>query len=353
MSDERHRVQRAGSAYFLVQFASGCLPALQRAGRGSRFRPEADRARRRALDPRGRHRAARPLSQQSAVRRNGGFGAQVRLFDRRPDRVARRGSSRRRVVRCERTAAHRRPRAGRHGQLHGVVGRVGRLHRETAGGLLLRPGRQVERAVRRPQGVQRVRRIASEKGGPAIPHRRQEHRRAVGHEHRGAGPLDGGSRGPSLPEAAADRPGAAQGNSRAAALPARRRARLSVAQPQLALAVGRREPAYPARYADRIEARQRALHSRRAEHQASPARQRQADRQPEGFARRGQFGDRRRARRGYDASGRLDRRCRPARRRSRRRDRSRGTFVEGDGFGRHDGRLPVRPPSDRSPGRAP
>ena len=69
-----------------------------------------------------------------------------------------------------------------------------------------------------------------------------------------------------------------QGDSGAAALPARRRRRLPDARPQRRDAVGRRRAAHPARDADRREPDRRAVRARRAVDRPAPARQPQAAR---------------------------------------------------------------------------
>ena len=60
-------------------------------------------------------------------------------------------------------------------------------------------------------------------------------------------------------------------------------------------AVGRREPAHQARFADRLGSDRRALCARRAVDRSSPARQRAASRYAPALAGLGQYGDRRRA----------------------------------------------------------
>ena len=95
-----------------------------------------------------------------------------------------------------------------------------------------------------------------------------------------------------------------QGSERPASLPARRRARLPDARPRGHVALRRRDPAHPARHPDRLAARRRALHPRRAEHRSAPARQRAAARHAARAARPRQHGHRRRARRGHDPRGR-------------------------------------------------
>ena len=83
-------------------------------------------------------------------------------------------------------------------------------------------------------------------------------------------------------------------------LPDRRRPRLSDAVARLRHAVGRREPAHPARLADRLRPHRRALRARRAVDRPAPARQRAAAGDAQAPARPRQHGDRGRARRGRD-----------------------------------------------------
>ncbi len=96
-------------------------------------------------------------------------------------------------------------------------------------------------------------------------------------------------------------------------------------------AVGRRGPADPARHPDRLAAGGRALHPRRAEHRAAPARQRAPAGDAARPARPRQHGDRRRARRGHHSRRRPHHRSRAAGRALRRRGRGRGTARRRDG----------------------
>ena len=76
----------------------------------------------------------------------------------------------------------------------------------------------------------------------------------------------------------ADRPADPEGDPRAADVPRRRRRRLPQPRPRGADALRRRGAAAAARDADRLAARRRPLHPRRAVDRAAPARQRPADR---------------------------------------------------------------------------
>ncbi len=127
----------------------------------------------------------------------------------------------------------------------------------------------------------------------------------------------------------ADRAPDREGDPRAAHVPRRRRRRLPHARPRGGDAVGRRGAAAAARDADRLAARRRPLHPRRAVDRAPPARQRAADRHARAAARHRQHRRRRRARRGDDAPLRLARRHGAGRRPARRRGRRRGAGGEG------------------------
>ena len=152
-----------------------------------------------------------------------------------------------------------------------------------------------------------------------------------------------------------DRRPDSQGSARAAALPRRRRARLSHARPLGRIAVGRRGAAHSARDADRLAARRRAVHPRRAVDRPAPARQRAAARDARAAARPRQHGHRRRARRGDDARGR------PRHRPRARAPASTAAQVIADGTvdeimresGVDHGKLSQRRAEDRDAGDAP
>ena len=78
------------------------------------------------------------------------------------------------------------------------------------------------------------------------------------------------------PEPERDRPAHPEGDQRAARLFAECRARIPDPVARLGHVVGRREPAHPARLADRLGADRRALCARRAVDRAAPTRQRAA-----------------------------------------------------------------------------
>ena len=106
----------------------------------------------------------------------------------------------------------------------------------------------------------------------------------------------------------------AQGNPRAAAVPGRRRPRLSHALARLRHALRRREPAHSPGLADRQRPDRRALRARRALDRPAPARQCAPAGNPEAPARPRQHRHRGRARRGRHPHRRLRARHRPRRR---------------------------------------
>ena len=151
----------------------------------------------------------------------------------------------------------------------------------------------------------------------------------------------------------ADRRADREGDPRAADVPRQRRRRLSRARPRVRDALGRRGAAATARDADRLAARRRPLHPRRAVDRAPPARQRPADRDARAASRPRQHRARRRARRADDAQRGLARRHGPGRRRARRPRRGRGDGGEGaadEAVGHRP--VPLRRARDRRAGAA-
>ncbi len=96
-------------------------------------------------------------------------------------------------------------------------------------------------------------------------------------------------------QAERDRRAHPERDPRAADLPQRCGPRISDPVPRLRHAVGRREPAHPARLADRLGAHRRALRAGRALHRPPSARQRPPARDAESPTRSRQLGDRGRA----------------------------------------------------------
>ena len=348
-----HRVRRPRAAYLLVQLAPGRLPALQRAGRGSRLRRREDHSRHGAFAARGRRRTAGQISQQHAFRHSRNAGAALRFHARRPRRVTARAGAECGVVRRFRAVDHqpfgvqffgRQP-----PRLVGGRRRIYRPYRRR--GLQTRP--EMARAVPRLPQMFGLRRFAPQEGGAPVPHRRQEHRRRVGHVDLRIFGMGGAHRGLYGRQGVEDRTGGRQGDPRAPALPDGRRVGLPVAVAFVAFALGRREPAYSPRHADRLEAGQRALYPRRALDRPAPARQPAPDPQPGGVARCRQLGDRRRTRRGHDACRRLHRRRRPPCGAQGRAYHGRGYDRRHPAFRFHHGRLPHRTPPYRDSRNAP
>ena len=92
-----------------------------------------------------------------------------------------------------------------------------------------------------------------------------------------------------------DRRAGAEGDPRAAVVPARRRPELPDAGARIRHPLRRRKPAHPPRLADRLRPDRRALCAGRALDRPAPARQRAAARNPEAAARSRQYRDRGRA----------------------------------------------------------
>ena len=116
-------------------------------------------------------------------------------------------------------------------------------------------------------------------------------------------------------------------------------------------ALRRRGAAPSARDADRLPARRRALHPRRALDRTPPARQREADRDARAAARPRQHRPRRRARRADDARGRLARGHGPGGGRARRARRRRRPGRRGRAQPEVSHRqVPLRRAHDRLPG---
>ena len=137
--------------------------------------------------------------------------------------------------------------------------------------------------------------------------------------------------GASHRQAPGDRAAHPQGDQRAAGLPAQCRPRLPDARARFRHAVRRREPAHPARLADRLGPHRRALRPRRALDRPAPARQPAPAGDAEEPARPRQHGDRGRARRGGDPGGRPRGRHGAGRRRARRHGGRRGHAGGGHG----------------------
>src|SRR5262245_34480751 len=172
-------------------------------------------------------------------------------------------------------------------------------------------------------------------------------RRRAGHRA-GVRALDPG-RQPILHDAPAgrcqgdDRGHDSEGGAVAAAILGGRRSQLPDAVALGGELVRGRGAAHPPGDADRVAARRRALHPRRAEHRAAPPRQPQAHRHAARAAAERQHGDRGGARHGHDPRGGSRRRPRARRRRARRvRRGDRHAAGDHGGAGELDRAVPVR-----------
>ena len=349
----RRLAPRASASHLLVQLAARRVPALHGPGVAAGDRSRAPRPRPDALDRRGR---ARPVvGRQRELLRVGDPG------DRRPLR----DRSRRPVAGPARGAAEpvplrnrRRPRLRPVPQPNGsppLVHAHVRGHRRQPPAAL--QGDRLLLAARADRGVHELPALPGVQGRPA------EARGAGGHDrrpqHLRVHPHVGDARARVPRRAVADRDRAAdrrahhQGGPGAPDLPRQRRRRLPPARPGRRHAVRRRGAAAPARDADRLAARRRPLHPRRALDRAAPARQREAHRHARAPPRPRQHRARRRARRADDALGRLARRHGAGGRRARRARRGGG--IRGGGRARagiHDRAVPLPPAADRDPGAA-
>ena len=333
LSRARCLAARAPAADLLVQLAARSLPAVHRPGCAAGDRPRPARPRPVAVDRRGRARAV--VGRQLQLLRVGDPGDRRALGDRPRQAVA--GALERPAgpvpVRHQ-GRAHLRPvpqpdgaQALVHAQLRG--------HRPEPRTAL--PRDRLVAAARADRGVHVVPAL------PGVRRRPAEARGAGGHGRRPQHPRvhedvgDALARVPRRARAdrgrAADRRADRQGDPRAADVPRRRRRRVSEPRPWVGDALGRRGAAAPAGDPDRLAARGRPLHPRRAVDRPPPARQRQADRHARAAPRPRQHRGRRRARRADDALGRLARRHGAGGGRARR-PRRRG----GDGRRRCSGR---------------
>src|SRR6266568_2172881 len=342
----RALLRRARAPGLLVQLAARLVPGLPGARDARGDGPGPHRAGSLPHDPRRRGGA---LGERDGARR--GLDLRVRRapLPRAPDRP------RRRLGEAPEEGPRRRT------ARHGGVGERARLPDRVRGrGEPAVPAVQDHRlrgdapllhALLLGQALPDLRRGAAQAGEPGGEAPRARHRRALAPHHPGRARLALVAR--AAWERGEDRGRAPEGDPQPAQVPPRRRPRLPDARPPGPVALGRREPAHPARLADGLGAHRRHLHPRRAVDRAPPARQREAPRHAEAAPRRRELGDRRRARRGDDGGGRLARRLRPGRGGPRRRDRLAGDA--GTGEARPDlahRRVPLRPARDRAAGAA-
>ncbi len=314
----RHLDARARAADVLVQLAARRLPALHRARLADGDRPRADRAGPVAVAERRRDPAV--VHEQLELLRADDTGDRGQVGGRPRPAVGgpRRGRPQLLPVRHERRPdLHLVPEPVR---AQALVHHHLRGHRPEPRaplprdrlGLVAREDRGVHDAAAVPR-VQRRAAAAGVAGG----HGRRARDRRVHEDVRA--PLDRVARAArAVGHRARDRPADPARDRRAAPLPRQRGRGLPVARARGRDAVGRRGAAHPARHPDRLVARGRAVHPRRAVDRPAPARQRAPDRHARAAARPRQHRDRGRARRGHDARGRPPRGPRSRRRRARR-----------------------------------
>ena len=354
LSRARRLAARAPAADLLVQLAARSLPAVHRPGRAAGDRPRPARPRPVAVDRRRRARAV--VGRQFQLLRVGDPGDRRALGDRPGQALAGalHGPAGPVPVRHQ-GRAHLRPvpqpdgpQALVHAQLRGDRPQPrAALPRDR-----LLPAARADRGVHVVPAVSGVRRRAAEARGAGGHCRRPQHPRV--HEDVG----DALARVPRRAGAdrgrAADRRADREGDPRAADVPRRRRRRVPEPRPRVRHALGRRSAAASTGHPDRLAARGRPLHPRRAVDRPPPARQRQADRHARAAPRPRQHRGRGRARRADDALGRLAGRHGPGGGRARWPRRRRGHGGEGAAVARVDhGAVPLGGAGDRGAGAAP
>ena len=336
----RRLAARAAAAHLLLQLAARRLSALHRARLPARDRSRPDRPR---LERHDRRRRARAL-----------VGRERRLLrlDRAGDLRPLRDRPRHALARPHDRAAGPLPARHQGRQALRPVpqpdGAAALVHDGLRGDRLLAraplQGDRLLSAARADRGVHELpalpdlRRRPAEAGGA-----RGHGRRRVDpplHAHVGHTRARVPRRARPDPHGGADRPPDREGDPRAADLPRQRRRRLPPARPRGEDPLGRRGPAAAAGDADRLAARRRPLHPRRAVDRPAPARQRQADRDARAAEGARQHRPRRRARRADDAHGRPPRRH-GARGGRARRLRGRRGHREGRDAGQGLGHRPV------------
>ncbi len=321
----RRRAARAGAAGVLVQLPARRLPALHGPRPSAGDRPGPARPRPDALD---RGRRARPVVTRLVVQllRRGHRGDRRPLRDRPLEAVVRphrRGAQ-------PLPAGHRRredlrelPQPdGAQALLHARVRGDRREPPEALPRDRLAAAARADRGVHGAAALPGVQGRAAQARGARRHDRRPQHPRL--HAHVGAAGAHVPRRARPLEAGLADRRADRQGDPRAADVPRQRRRRLPGARPRVGDALGRRGAAAAARDADRLAARRRPLHPRRAVDRPAPARQRAAHRDARAAARPRQHRPRGRARRADDALRRPPGRHGARRRRARRPRRRRG-----------------------------
>ena len=302
----RHRLRGSAAAPVLVQQSLRRLSDLSRVRQHHRARHGSGRARQDQVDPAGRHRALEQAALSLAARgaeargqeEQAPAGRAVGRTDRRGEAVRRRG-----LRRCGRRRTERPERVQRALQGHPGILPVARSE-EIQGSRA-----RVSQPLPGIPHLSGLRRRAAAARGARRSRRRPHHRSRVGAD----GP--GGARLLRQPrddrQGSGDRREGAEGNSPAAVVSERRRARLPDAGSPLVHAVGRGSAADQPGDVARLGAGRDVIRARRAVHRAALARQPAADRDPSSASRPGQHGHRRRARRRHDQGRRPHRRSGP------------------------------------------
>ncbi len=320
----RRRAPGAPAEDLLVQLAARGLSPVHRPRRAAGDRPRPPRPRSDALDRRGR---ARPVvDRRLELLRGRDPGDRRQVGDRPRQAVAGpdgRGAGPLPVRHRRRAGLHPLPQPD--GSQALVHARLRGDRQEPRAAL---PRDRLGAAARADRGVHElppmpgVRRSEAQARGARGHGRREEHPRVLEDVRHPGDRVPGRARADR--DRAADRRADHQGDPRAADVPRQRGRRLPAARPRGGDALGRRGAAAEAGHADRLAARRRAVHPRRAVDRAPPARQREADRDARAAARPRQHRARGRARRADDALGRLPGRHGARRRRARRPRRGRG-----------------------------
>ena len=347
--DVRHELRRARTAELLVQLPVRRLRAVRRPRHHVRGRPRARHPEHRPVGERGRDRPVEHVA--DAVlhphARSGGRGLRHRsrlAVGEAHEEAAGHPAVRREGQRAGQVQEPVRPDPPVQLRLRGHHPVPPAPPRRRRVGVEPRAGRELHARG----AVPALRRRPPAAGDARRDDQRQAHRRGLRDADRRVVVVP--RRAGALRAGQDDRRAGDEGDQRPARLPARRRPRLPLAGPFGGHARRRRGTADPAGLADRVRPRGHAVRARRAVDRPPPAGQPAPDRHDAAPARPRQHGHRRRARRGDDQGGRLDRRHRSGCRRARRRGR-----LLRPGEGAHEdegvdhGPVPVREEEDPGP----
>ena len=277
---------RAGATAVLVQLTIRRVSGLPRRRHPPRGERRSGAGRPQHLHPGGRD---PPLGRAHGLPPQGGAadarqGVQVRS-QRALGRAQRRGAAGV-APRSARPVQVPDRRCARPGRIRERLGGRPQERRAALSGVGQRRGAHGARGIHDRAAVPDLRRQAPQGGKPRRAGERPRHRRCGRAARRARGgvlPADPAARAPRRRRGGQrprrrrgrrDRGPDPEGSGRPAELPPRRGAGLPDARSGGDLALRRRDPAHPARDPDRLAARGRALHPRRAEHRPAPAGQR-------------------------------------------------------------------------------